>query len=237
LLEVSWAHDGAITGGALVLVGVGELGSGSLAPSSCRWCSTTGLDASIRGTLKWSNTNLAGSFSDALLLSMPAGIAAYDFLATRAAGGTLRQTGDDLLIISEAAAIAGVGAEVGKYVAVRQRPCAYYGSGTGDRGDDHLSFFSMHSTATFAMAAASGMVAQARGYSGWPWVYGAGFTVAATTSYLRLAADQHWLTDVLAGAVVGTTAGIGLPWLHRRAASSHVRILPMPGGLALSGAF
>jgi membrane-associated phospholipid phosphatase len=68
-------------------------------------------------------------------------------------------------------------------------------------------------------------------------VYGIGFTAAATTSYLRMAADEHWLTDVLAGAAVGTAVGIGLPWLHRRAVARHVQLSPMRGGLALAVRF
>ncbi len=234
-LQVDWAVDGAVTVGAVVLVGVGEFGSDSLAPSSCRWCSTTGLDADARKSLRWSNAKVAGDLSNVLLLSMPVGITAYDFFTARAAGGRMRQTADDLLVIAEAVAVTGVATEIAKYAVARQRPYAFYGAGTSSR-DDHLSFFSGHVSTTFAMAAAGGVVAQTQGYSGWPWVYGIGFTAAATTSYFRMAADKHWLTDVLASAAAGTAVGIGLPWLHRRAVQ-HVRLLPMPGGLTVAGRF
>ena len=43
-----------------------------------------------------------------------------------------------------------------------------------------------------------------------------GFTAAAATGYFRMAADKHWLTDVLTGAATGTAVGLLVPWLHRR---------------------
>ena len=42
--------------------------------------------------------------------------------------------------------------------------------------------------------------------------------MGATTGYLRIAANQHYFTDVLTGAVVGTGVGLAVPYtLHRRA--------------------
>lgn len=40
-----------------------------------------------------------------------------------------------------------------------------------------------------------------------------GFASAATTAYLRVAGDQHYLSDVLLGSAIGTLTGLGLPWL------------------------
>ncbi|HET9554449.1 MAG TPA: hypothetical protein VFP50_15910 [Anaeromyxobacteraceae bacterium] len=36
---------------------------------------------------------------------------------------------------------------------------------------------------------------------------------AAATGWLRVAADRHWATDVLAGAAAGTTVGLVVPLL------------------------
>ena len=38
-------------------------------------------------------------------------------------------------------------------------------------------------------------------------------TAAATTGLLRIMSDQHWVTDVLSGAVVGTAIGMIVPWV------------------------
>ena len=72
----------------------------------------------------------------------------------------------------------------------------------------------------------------------WAWLYAAGFTGAALTGYFRMAGDEHWLTDVLASAAVGTGIGILVPWLHRKGpAATTYRVLPAPGGLAIAGEF
>jgi membrane-associated phospholipid phosphatase len=40
-----------------------------------------------------------------------------------------------------------------------------------------------------------------------------GFGVAAATGTLRIVGDQHYATDVLAGAAIGTATGFLVPWL------------------------
>jgi len=64
---------------------------------------------------------------------------------------------------------------------------------------DRLSFPSGH-TAT-AFAAAEFMRQEYRDVSGWYGV--AGYAMAATTGYLRMYNNKHWLGDVVAGAGVG----------------------------------
>jgi len=235
-LKVDWAVDGAATGGALVLWGASELAKGTLAPPTCRWCGTPAFDADVRRALLWSNHKTAAVFSDVLSFSVPAGVAVYDVLEARVAGD-VNTAGADVLVITEAVAVSGVLTQAAKYATARQRPYAYYG--TGDNGrDDHASFWSGHTSAAFSAAAAGGMVAQLRGYSGWPWVYGVGFTAAAATGYFRIAADKHWFTDTLAAAASGTAMGLAVPWLHRSAGAPHnMHVVLVPGGVAISAAF
>jgi membrane-associated phospholipid phosphatase len=198
-LHVNWALDGAVTGGALLLWGASELGKGALSPPTCRWCGTPSLDADLRKVVVWSTTKTAAELSDVLMFSVPAGVVAYDVLAGHAAGGDMTNAGADALVITEAVAISGVLTQAAKYATARQRPYAFYGTGANGR-DDHSSFWSGHTSAVFSAAAAGGMVAQLRGCPGWPWLFGVGFTAAAATGYFRMAADKHWLTDVVASA-------------------------------------
>jgi membrane-associated phospholipid phosphatase len=51
-----------------------------------------------------------------------------------------------------------------------------------------------------------------------------------------MAADKHWLTDVLTGAATGTAVGLAVPWLHRkRPGGRALRLSIVPGGLAVAG--
>ena len=46
------------------------------------------------------------------------------------------------------------------------------------------------------------------------WVWGGCLAAASTTAYLRYAAGRHFLTDVLAGAAIGSLTGWLVPHLH-----------------------
>jgi membrane-associated phospholipid phosphatase len=66
------------------------------------------------------------------------------------------------------------------------------------------------------MATSSGTVASLRGYDSAPILWGGGLAIAFVTSYLRIASDTHYLTDVLFGAGLGTALGIVIPRLLHR---------------------
>jgi membrane-associated phospholipid phosphatase len=235
-LHVDWVLDGVLTGATLTAWGVSGLLDDQLAPRRCRWCGTPALDARVRGAVAWRHPGVATRASDVLAVALPLGVGAYDLLAARAAGPA-GHAGQDLLLIGESVGVASVVSQLARFTTARQRPSAFYGGGTGGRAD-HLSFWSGHSATVFSAAAAGGTVARLRGYQGWPWVYAAGFTAAAATGYFRMAGDQHWLTDTLVGAAVGTGAGLLVPWLHRSGAGPEdLRVVPVPGGLALAGGF
>jgi membrane-associated phospholipid phosphatase len=235
-LHTDWTVDGIATGAALAAWGALELGQDSLVPSTCRWCTPPGLDENIRSALAWSDPNAARTASNVLIVSIPVGFLAYDLLSTRSTGG-LERTAQDVLVVTQTIAITGVLTDVAKFTFARLRPYAV-GSPVPLDSESRVSFWSGHSAIAFAAAAAAGSVAQRRGYDGWPWVYAVGFTAAAGTAYLRVAADQHWFTDVLVGAAVGTAVGFFVPWLHRGdGAQPTTSLVPIPNGLALAGRF
>jgi membrane-associated phospholipid phosphatase len=233
-VSVDWAVDGSVTAGALALWLGGHLAREELAPGECRWCEPPGLDASARDAVLWAHPPDAKALSDALVVAVPAGVALYDRLMV----GSGRAALPDLLLVGEAIALSGVAVQATKVVAARRRPYAVHGTLPGEGVDDDLSFYSSHTAIAFSAVAAGGMLAQLRGDRAWPWVYGVGFTVAGATGYLRMAADRHWLTDVLAGAATGTAIGLAVPWLHRNGKGpSAVRLSIAPGGVALAGDF
>jgi membrane-associated phospholipid phosphatase len=217
-LRYDAARDGALAAGGAALWISSELAKGRLAPPACRWCAENGLDAGARDLLLWGRADRAARASDVLAFGvLPAGIAAHQLLAARAAGSA-KEGLVDLLVVAEAAALSMDLNQVVKFAAGRQRPFVHHAAaGRSPDPDDDLSFYSGHATLAFSLAAAAGTVSDLRGYRSAPWVWGAGMTLAAGVSYLRVAGDKHYLTDVLAGAALGSAAGIALPrLLHGR---------------------
>jgi membrane-associated phospholipid phosphatase len=235
-LRVSLPLDGGLTAVGVLVTGLGEFGSEAFGPGACRWCDPPALDASVRTALVWRNPSVAGTLSDLLAVTLPSGVVAYDLFTVRATGGDLWRAEADVLLVAESVAVTGALVEGMKYATARERPSAFYGRASNR--DDDLSFVSGHVAVVFSAAAAGGTVARLRGYGCWPLVYAVGFAGSAFTGYLRLAADQHWLSDVLAGSAVGLSVGLLVPYLHREARGGlSLLLVPRPGGLALAGEF
>jgi membrane-associated phospholipid phosphatase len=216
-----------------------------LAPAACRLCGTNALDAWARQRLLWSGPERARTISDVLAFgALPAGVLAHSLLAARAGGDPLREGMVDVLVIAEAATLAGALGQVVKLAAGRQRPFVHYGNwleaNRQPDPDDNLSFWSGHSSLAFSLAVGAGTVSSLRGDRSAPWVWGVGLTAATATAWLRVAGDKHYLTDVLTGAAVGALAGWALPtWLHRREGqapvpgAARVAVTPLPLGVVV----
>ncbi len=118
----------------------------------------------------------------------------------------------------------------------------------------YYSYFSGHTSTAFASA---GLICShhlnlpLHGGGAKEWIPCAtGFLLAGMTGTLRVAADMHYLSDVLTGALVGTLTGLGLPWLlHYRfgpkgktpvevdAEGPTIMLVPMNLGLGVVGWF
>jgi membrane-associated phospholipid phosphatase len=232
-LHVDVPVDLSITIAAAGGAGILRLLEGDLLPPTCRWCTPGSFDAWAHRTFLWSDPALAGTWSDALQVLVPVGVTAA-LVVPSLAGGASRRAGEDALLVAEAYAITLLGTEVAKVSAARLRPEAFDGSGPTNTTDSRVSFWSAHTSSTFAAATAAGTVALVRGYESGPWILGLGLAGAATTGYLRMAADAHWATDVLAGAAFGAAVGVAVPLLHR-VSDGRVQLVPAPGGVALLG--
>lgn len=218
-LNVS-ARDGVMTASAALAWGGLALFEPRLAPDHCRWCdrdakgqdTLNGFDGLGTG-LVWSNGHPADVASNVLLGALPVGVFASQW-ALAAPEGTRLQLGEDLLVVTEAVAVQGLLNQVVKLLVARERPSVHLGLAPGPRtDDDDVSFYSGHTSTAFALVAAAGEVATLRRYPHAALVWAVGFPLAATVGYLRVAAGKHYLTDVLAGALVGTLVGLGLPLL------------------------
>lgn len=237
--------DAAVTITAAALVFSSEaFGKADLAPEPCRWCdrdeegndTLNPVDRAARNALKWENTRLAASISDAIgFLGLPA--ASFGTLiASAGAEDTVGNTPLDMLLVGESMMLSGLLNQGVKLIAGRERPFVHAlpdeeKSKTRHPTDNNLSFYSGHSSFTFSIAAASSTIASLRGYRLAPLVWATTGTLAATTAYLRIAADKHYLSDVLTGVTVGAIIGIAVPLVFhgRRATES-----PTTGSLGSS---
>ncbi len=148
----------------------------------------------------------------------------------------------------EAVVVGSTVAGVIKAVAGRSRPYVSldtnprdFGLGRGARDRDYKSFPSGHATAAFSAAAA--VVAETHEWyphSTWyvaPVMYG-GATVVGLS---RMYDDQHWASDVLLGAAIGTFAGLKTVRFNHTHTGNKVdqillgtRVVPTGNGAALA---
>jgi membrane-associated phospholipid phosphatase len=221
--------DAAVTVTAAGLVIGSELGKADLVPSSCRWCdrdgtdeTLNGVDRGVRSALRWAEPKAAAAVSDVTGFLL-APTAAFGGLAISAARDHAeKQTPLNVLLVMECVALSALLNQAVKFTVARERPYAHARSlgGSGQpppKPDDNLSFWSGHSSLTFTLAAATGTVVTLRDYSFAPAVWAIGGGLAVATAYLRIAADKHYLTDVLVGAIAGSAMGVLVPLIFHPA--------------------
>lgn len=205
--------DVAITGTAIALVVGSELGKPDLVPNECRWCASNPLDEGARDALRWKSPKPAAHVSDAMGFLVAPTTAFATLAGAAARDGASHKTPTDVLLVLESVAASAVLNQIVKYTVARERPYGHYKTplSPSPTADARLSFYSGHTSLTFTLAAAAGTVAHLRDYRLAPITWIPGAAIAAFTGYLRIAADKHYLTDVLVGAVAGTAMGILVP--------------------------
>jgi hypothetical protein len=79
-----------------------------------------------------------------------------------------------------------------------------------------LSFYSGHAGMAFTSATSGSYLYGVRSDDAWSRraIWAAEMAFAGATASLRLVAGRHYVSDVLAGALIGTTLGVGIPLLH-----------------------
>lgn len=239
--------DLSVTGvGAALWIG-SEAFKADIVSSSCNWCdrdasgasTLNGFDAGVRDALRWHDTNLANALSNVTGFALAPAVAFGLTAVVANHDGRVREWADDALIIAETTALSVDLNQLVKFAVMRERPFVHALPAaerphTANPADNNLSFYSGHTTLTFTLAVAAGTVATLRQYR-WAWiVWSAGLATAATTGWLRIAADKHYAIDVLTGAILGAGFGAGVPWLAHRADDKYflpyVMAVPISGG-------
>lgn len=149
---------------------------------------------------------------------------------------------NDTLVIAESALSATAAASIMTIAAGRPRPFMYSEAAPlSERNstDAANSFLSSHAAVSFAIATSTFVAARRlHPRSRLPYaVLGVGLGSAAFVATSRVLAGQHFITDALGGALVGSSVGVLISSLH----GSPVSIVPVTGehqhGLGIQGRF
>jgi len=128
------------------------------------------------------------------------------------------------LMALESFALASLVTRVPKTLAGRERPDNWQGNGPFTfNGPFHgVSFPSGHTTASFAVA--SVIATQFRDSK---WIPVAAYSVAGLAGLSRIYDNKHWLSDVVAGATIGTLVG---NLVSHRTSNSKLTVVPFGNG-------
>jgi membrane-associated phospholipid phosphatase len=248
-LEFQPLRDGVITIAAGLLWASDTWILERMAPENCRWCDRKGgrdnlnrFDREIGEILVWNDVARAADLSD--LTSYVAAPLAAGGLTALAAGldGRLEGTFTDLGLIAESTFVAGTLTSIVKLSIARERPFVHdlppeQRPLTDDPAENNLSFYSGHTSAAFALAVSSGTVASIRAYRHRWMIWTTGLAIATASGYLRIAADRHHATDVLAGAVMGSIIGFAVPYGLGHQGRREVVVAASNDSVMLSGRF
>lgn len=227
-LRYNLTYDLTAIVGSAVLVGASEYFK-VIKPQRCRWCDRDGdlesinaLDRWGRSAFKWEYPRKAQFDSGVTAFLLEPAAATLEMVALSADEKASRAFPVDFLIITEAVAVSTLLNQATKIAFARERPFVHAMPDeerikTALPSDNNVSFYSGHTALSFTLASAAGTVATLRGYRLMPLVWSTLMPLAAVTGYLRIAADRHYFTDVLTGAVIGSAVGVLLPlFFHGR---------------------
>lgn len=147
---------------------------------------------------------------------------------------------EDALLVSQSLAINMGIHQLVSLSTQRPRPFAFDPNLPPDlakSADAHISFYSGHTANSFAAATSASYIFSKRyPKSAWRWPFAlTSHGLAATVGYLRVASGHHYISDVLVGALVGSSIGLVVPVMHLRAgdvaktkALGALKLLPLP---------
>jgi membrane-associated phospholipid phosphatase len=206
--------DGILLGSGIVLAGATELLLPGLPPP---WGSLGTPDISRVNAL-----DRGAMFSYSHALDLASTVTEYTTFAFPLAFVLLADPADAFsagVVYVEAVSIALGVKNLVNYLVPRYRPYMYEGGAPGvDPTENDLSFPSGHTTFSFA-AATAGVAIFLRYSPDSPWFLPFALTsygLATATASLRVLAGMHFVTDVVAGAVLGGAIGYLVPMLHDR---------------------
>jgi membrane-associated phospholipid phosphatase len=127
--------------------------------------------------------------------------------------------------------------ELLKNAIIRYRPYMYDGSIPDGLEDDYYNSFPSGSTAYAFLGATFLTTTFSKEFpdSKWklPLIIGS-YTLAAGVASMRITSGSHFLSDVIAGAAIGSLYGWLIPWLHLKDEDKNLTIIPVGNGIIVS---
>jgi len=216
LYRLRVAEDAPVIAASLAIGATPLLFTHELPPAECLpRCNRHRVSAVDRWSIGLRSA-FAGLLSDILVVAVPLAGLALDL-----ADEPDRAFWQDAAVALEAYSLQVVVLTLTKFAVRRPRPFVYDESlPVQERSgrDSTLSFFSGHTSTAFVSAVAFAETYRRR-HEGASVVavYAGGLTLATLVGACRILAGKHFLTDVLVGALVGTSLGLLVPALHARA--------------------
>lgn len=229
--QTSWLIDAPLLATGVALWAVPQFFLDDLITPDCP-CSKSKLNfldrpftGSTRASVAWaSDLALAGLLTAPLL---------GEISETVTGKQSLRSLIDDVTVITEAVVLSGAFNQMLKIVIHQPRPFIYdlpANSPALREPDNYLSFYSAHTSTIFAAGVGYAYTFALKHPQTLAkyWVYGAALAAGSAIGVLRVAAHQHFPTDVLVGALAGSTFGLTVPWLHQKKSRASYALMPLP---------
>ncbi len=211
---------------SITAIGAGtQLGLEFVHPET-RWRGPLWFDESVQERLAASSPEARqrrGRASDVTLGVSLLHATALDPLIARSLHGDDRVGFQMAGVALESMALTGALTSIVKVSVARSRPppprCRHRPTASGCPERENRSFFSGHTSLAFAGFSTFAVLHARIPIYGAPWdglATGAYGAMALSTGLLRIAAHQHYATDVIVGALVGSAIGVTVPLLYMR---------------------
>jgi len=219
--------DGAITLG----LAASTIGWGFIKPSlgnrTCTICDGPGTDVNavddfFRSTFKRNDITPSATASHVISYGVSPLMGVALTIGVAAADRRTSEAAVNALLVVESSLVVVVVKEALTAAIRRERPEVHALQGDAkqkeieEQSDPLESFPSGHTASIMGITASAAVIATMRGYRLAPLIWVVGSTVAAVATYLRVAADQHYFTDNILGAAIGTGVGAAVPLLFHR---------------------